>query len=981
MPPKPKVLKPYNTGTKLSNLFDMGADGKPRMKTGVRRTTFNDGTMKEGAFVPKPVVSVNAVAPGSGEVSTFLSRNRERIAPREGVTPMPGMTGPFSGRPITNFNVGEMTPKVSTWNKIADGANRIAPYMSNILNAGVRPPTPIAPQMGGYASARFVSMNDAKNKVMQSSYSTRKGLYRNLDANTAAAASAGVNAQETNQLGQIGESESNTNAGIYNQNQAQNAQISANNAAVQNNYNDDVINRQIADQREKSANRANFGDKYVGIQNEKARTALEIEKLRVLEPMMNEDGVYERLAGKLRAAGMDPSVLGTDPRLRKRARMGGRMRQVFPMGGQLNSIPSFREGGKMEKKGKDTVAVKTNPMREAFDMAMEYAMTPVETPKATPVKTPVVPVKATLPTAKAQPVVTPPQIGKKGSKSNVGNYTPFFTSLGISTPVPTGAVGSKADIQSGLKTNPTVVQPVKGVAYGAATFKPLIKASTTIGKTNAGNAGAQAQTGAPANESQRIENELSEIFAPVKEVRKLYDSYQARQRDKANSDFETKTKFIIPKTTTLTTPSQISGDTIALDKDRYILPMVQDANQVTYGVRNRGDVTPIKTEGLDVTTFQPFTKAADYFKTNKYKDTDSFVGVDAAGKMKLGQAKDFQNTDMSISRVFMNKVQKFNRDANGKIALVQAPKKQDNRYTNPSVEVLDDNGKVVQGSLNVFAGMGTKRTDSYGKVTGGKFMFKSADGKRTQLVSGSIDDIGNAFDSFKGNDKHVEVYTLDNGTYGPGLRYRDQNLTSERLKAYDAANTTGGSGLYVKSIPKTNMTPVTGTKFRSDTALTKNVRTEKDASYLKGHGLTNEQKAIVLHHTANWNVNDALKVMNNNERSSHVVIDVDGRRVVMAKPDQVAFHAGESNYKGRDNVNDFGLGVEFIGDTDKKPLTEKQIDSFVEYATPFIKSGKIKIEDVITHKMITAKDGAHRKPDINDAQYARVLNKLKLALK
>jgi len=333
----------------------------------------------------------------------------------------------------------------------------------------------------------------------------------------------------------------------------------------------------------------------------------------------------------------------------------------------------------MEKKGKDTVAVKTNPMREAFDMAMEYAMTPVETPKATPVKTPVVPVKATLPTAKAQPVVTPPQIGKKGSKSNVGNYTPFFTSLGISTPVPTGAVGSKADIQSGLKTNPTV-------------------------------------------------------------------------------------------------------------------------------------------------------------------------------------------------------------------------------------EVLDDNGKVVQGSLNVFAGMGTKRTDSYGKVTGGKFMFKSADGKRTQLVSGSIDDIGNAFDSFKGNDKHVEVYTLDNGTYGPGLRYRDQNLTSERLKAYDAANTTGGSGLYVKSIPKTNMTPVTGTKFRSDTALTKNVRTEKDASYLKGHGLTNEQKAIVLHHTANWNVNDALKVMNNNERSSHVVIDVDGRRVVMAKPDQVAFHAGESNYKGRDNVNDFGLG-------------------------------------------------------------------------
>jgi AmpD protein len=61
------------------------------------------------------------------------------------------------------------------------------------------------------------------------------------------------------------------------------------------------------------------------------------------------------------------------------------------------------------------------------------------------------------------------------------------------------------------------------------------------------------------------------------------------------------------------------------------------------------------------------------------------------------------------------------------------------------------------------------------------------------------------------------------------------------------------------------------------------------------------------------------------ENSAHVVIGEDGNRVVMATPDQVTFHSGGSRYRNRNNVNDFAIGVEFQGNTERRDLTPKQI--------------------------------------------------------
>ena len=86
--------------------------------------------------------------------------------------------------------------------------------------------------------------------------------------------------------------------------------------------------------------------------------------------------------------------------------------------------------------------------------------------------------------------------------------------------------------------------------------------------------------------------------------------------------------------------------------------------------------------------------------------------------------------------------------------------------------------------------------------------------------------------------------------------------------------------------------------------------------------LKNEIKNFVLHHTAYDNpiTNEAevkKQFMTPGQNSSHVVIEEDGSRTIYASPEQVSFHAGKSKWNGREDVNDFSIGVEFQGDTQK----------------------------------------------------------------
>ena len=116
----------------------------------------------------------------------------------------------------------------------------------------------------------------------------------------------------------------------------------------------------------------------------------------------------------------------------------------------------------------------------------------------------------------------------------------------------------------------------------------------------------------------------------------------------------------------------------------------------------------------------------------------------------------------------------------------------------------------------------------------------------------------------------------------------------------------------------------------------------------------NEVVGVVLHHTGEPTVEESLDILTSPERkvSTHVVIDTDGTRYVMADPTVVTYHAGLSILHGMEHCNYCTIGIEFQGNTLEKPLTDKQIASAIEYLMPIIEEYNIPLENIVTHEMV-----------------------------
>ena len=69
---------------------------------------------------------------------------------------------------------------------------------------------------------------------------------------------------------------------------------------------------------------------------------------------------------------------------------------------------------------------------------------------------------------------------------------------------------------------------------------------------------------------------------------------------------------------------------------------------------------------------------------------------------------------------------------------------------------------------------------------------------------------------------------------------------------------------------------------------------------------------VVIHYTDVANINEALAILTDpkKEVSSHYVIDEDGTIYRLVEDEKRAWHAGSSNWLGRDNVNNFSIGIE-----------------------------------------------------------------------
>jgi N-acetyl-anhydromuramoyl-L-alanine amidase len=63
--------------------------------------------------------------------------------------------------------------------------------------------------------------------------------------------------------------------------------------------------------------------------------------------------------------------------------------------------------------------------------------------------------------------------------------------------------------------------------------------------------------------------------------------------------------------------------------------------------------------------------------------------------------------------------------------------------------------------------------------------------------------------------------------------------------------------------------------------------------------------------------------------SAHLLIERDGRVIQFVPFDRRAWHAGVSSFDGRENCNDFSIGIELEGE-DEHPYTEEQYRSLIQ---------------------------------------------------
>ena len=146
--------------------------------------------------------------------------------------------------------------------------------------------------------------------------------------------------------------------------------------------------------------------------------------------------------------------------------------------------------------------------------------------------------------------------------------------------------------------------------------------------------------------------------------------------------------------------------------------------------------------------------------------------------------------------------------------------------------------------------------------------------------------------------KPIEIRIDDNGQVR-----KDQSGPNKNKK-----NDNSGQNSYVNTNTQRG-----GTETISNSAGTVKV----DASSYNSQGQDYRQKFIILHYTAG-NRDSSLKTLTENEVSAHYMVSDDKSEPVYSLVDENkrAWHAGVSDWKGRNNLNDTSIGIEIVNDGD-----------------------------------------------------------------
>lgn len=256
---------------------------------------------------PFSVKSTSVTPPGEVSVST------SGISTASGVSVGKPSLAQVNRAKWQDSVVGKGIGKVGdflTSEKTGSAMRKIAPFASNIVNTFRKPPMPNRPVMENYTAVQKVDNSNELNQISREINAADKGAERVVDGNTAARIKQANLGTKLNAFSNSNAANRRENAEIATQKGYMDSQVSARNTERNNNYNRDLVEREISKQQFQSENLANAGDKLMAIQNENDKRAVDMEKTKVLMGMYRNSGVLAAERKRMKAAGMkDPTGL------------------------------------------------------------------------------------------------------------------------------------------------------------------------------------------------------------------------------------------------------------------------------------------------------------------------------------------------------------------------------------------------------------------------------------------------------------------------------------------------------------------------------------------------------------------------------------------------------------------------------------------------------------------------------------------------
>ncbi len=248
---------------------------------------------KSSIIYDDPFISpTGATPPGAGQAINLS--NATSGTPVTAYQPLSQIAPASNSGVITGTPVPRPARAGVSWNQVASVGSSLAPYASNIVNAFRKPPQPPTPTMDAPPVFKRLNFENQRYQVNREINAADVAADRTLASNTAQSVRQFNLGQRLNSLSRVNDAETMANTQIDNQQAMANAGVAAGNNAKWDDFRNQQVERRIAMQREQSANLSNAADKFVGIQNEKNKAKVDLEKARVLSSIYKNSGVLDR---------------------------------------------------------------------------------------------------------------------------------------------------------------------------------------------------------------------------------------------------------------------------------------------------------------------------------------------------------------------------------------------------------------------------------------------------------------------------------------------------------------------------------------------------------------------------------------------------------------------------------------------------------------------------------------------------------------